>query len=288
MMKDIATIARTREIMETYDLYPKKGYGQNFIIEPEIVRHIAEYSGVDKNTLAVEIGPGIGALTEQLARKAGQVLCYEIDLKLTDVLADTLSEYPNVDIIFEDVLKRDLKEDLKRYSFEKMAVVANLPYYVTTPILFHLIESEIPFESITVMVQKEMADRFNAEVNTKEYNGLSVLLQYLYEIRIVMKVPKTVFLPKPQVDSIVIRFTPKKNYPIKDLNKLNEFVKGCFTQRRKTIYNNLKEFFNDKDKAVRVLNAANIEENRRAESLTVDDFVHLYEVTYESECIRED
>jgi len=281
MSKEIATIARTREIMETYDLYPKKGFGQNFIIEPEIVRHIAEFSGIDETTTAVEIGPGIGALTEQLAKKAKQVLCYEIDLKLQDVLKDTLAEYDNVKIIFEDVLKRNIKEDLKEIGAEKTAICANLPYYVTTPILFHLIESETDFESITVMVQKEMADRFNARVNTKEYNGLSVLLQYLYDIKIVMKVPKTVFIPKPQVDSIVIRFVPKKNYPIKDLNRFNEFVKGCFTQRRKTLYNNLKKFFIDKEKAIQVLNACNIDENRRAESLSVDDFVKLYEVTYE-------
>ncbi len=281
MSKEIATIARTREIMETYDLYPKKGFGQNFIIEPEIVRHIAEFSGIDESTTAVEIGPGIGALTEQLAKKAKQVLCYEIDLKLQDVLKDTLAEYDNVKIIFEDVLKRNIKEDLKEIGAEKTAICANLPYYVTTPILFHLIESETDFESITVMVQKEMADRFNARVNTKEYNGLSVLLQYLYDIKIVMKVPKTVFIPKPQVDSIVIRFVPKKNYPIKDLNRFNEFVKGCFTQRRKTLYNNLKEFFNDKEKAIQVLNDCRIDENRRAESLSVEDFVKLYEVTYE-------
>lgn len=281
MSKEIATIARTREIMETYDLYPKKGFGQNFIIEPEIVRHIAEFSGIDETTTAVEIGPGIGALTEQLAKKAKQVLCYEIDLKLQDVLKDTLAEYDNVKIIFEDVLKRNIKEDLKEIGAEKTAICANLPYYVTTPILFHLIESETDFESITVMVQKEMADRFNARINTKEYNGLSVLLQYLYDIKIVMKVPKTVFIPKPQVDSIVIRFVPKKDYPIKDLNRFNEFVKGCFTQRRKTLYNNLKEFFNDKERAIQVLNACNIDENRRAESLSVEDFVKLYEVTYE-------
>lgn len=281
MSKEIATIARTREIMETYDLYPKKGFGQNFIIEPEIVRHIAEFSGIDETTTAVEIGPGIGALTEQLAKKAKQVLCYEIDLKLQDVLKDTLAEYDNVKIIFEDVLKRNIKEDLKEIGAEKTAICANLPYYVTTPILFHLIESETDFESITVMVQKEMADRFNARVNTKEYNGLSVLLQYLYDIKIVMKVPKTVFIPKPQVDSIVIRFVPKKNYPLKDLNRFNEFVKGCFTQRRKTLYNNLKEFFNDKEKAIQVLNDCKIDENRRAESLSVEDFVKLYEVTYE-------
>jgi len=281
MSKEIATIARTREIMETYDLYPKKGFGQNFIIEPEIVRHIAEFSGIDETTTAVEIGPGIGALTEQLAKKAKQVLCYEIDLKLQDVLKDTLAEYDNVKIIFEDVLKRNIKEDLKEIGAEKTAICANLPYYVTTPILFHLIESETDFESITVMVQKEMADRFNARVNTKEYNGLSVLLQYLYDIKIVMKVPKTVFIPKPQVDSIVIRFVPKKDYPIKDLNRFNEFVKGCFTQRRKTLYNNLKEFFNDKEKAIQVLNDCKIDENRRAESLSVEDFVKLYEVTYE-------
>ena len=281
MSKEIATIARTREIMETYDLYPKKGFGQNFIIEPEIVRHIAEFSGIDETTTAVEIGPGIGALTEQLAKKAKQVLCYEIDLKLQDVLKDTLAEYDNVKIIFEDVLKRNIKEDLKEIGAEKTAICANLPYYVTTPILFHLIESETDFESITVMVQKEMADRFNARVNTKEYNGLSVLLQYLYDIKIVMKVPKTVFIPKPQVDSIVIRFVPKKDYPIKDLNRFNEFVKGCFTQRRKTLYNNLKEFFNDKEKAIQVLNDCKFDENRRAESLSVKDFVKLYEVTYE-------
>ena len=282
MNKEIATIARTREIMEIYDLYPKKGYGQNFIIEPQIVRHIAEYSGVDRDSLVIEIGPGIGALTQQLSERAGQVLAYEIDLKLQEVLADTLSECENVRIIFEDVLKRDLKEDISSYIYNDIYVCANLPYYVTTPILFHLIESGISFKNITVMVQKEMADRFNARVGTKEYNGLSVLLQYLFDMKVVMKVPKTVFLPKPQVDSVVIQFTPKNNTKVKDFDAFNEMVKNCFTQRRKTIYNNLKEYLSDQNKAEEFLNKAEIESSRRAESLTVEEFIRLYEVIHES------
>ena len=281
MKKEIASIARTKEILEIYDLYPKKGYGQNFIIEPEIVRHIAEYSRVDDESLVVEIGPGIGALTEQLARKAKQVLAYEIDYKLEAVLEDTLSDYSNIDIIFEDVLKRDMKEDIRKYPEEKVFVCANLPYYVTTPILFHLIESGVHFEAITVMVQKEMADRFNAKVGTKDYNGLSVLLQYLYDMKVVMKVPKTVFLPKPQVDSVVIQFVPKENLPVCDFEAFNEFVKSCFVQRRKTIYNNLKEVYQNKEKTEEVLNKAGIDVNRRAESLTVEEFVRLFEVNNE-------
>lgn len=283
MSKEIATIARTTEILEEYDLFPKKNYGQNFIIEPEIVRSIASLSTADENTCVMEIGPGIGALTEQLAKLSKHVLAYEIDNKLLPVLDDVLSEYDNIEIVGCDFLERNIKEDVSklREMADHFVICANLPYYVTTPILFHIIDSEINPECMTFMVQKEMADRFMANCSSKDYNALSVILQYLYDIKVVKKISSTVFLPKPKVDSIVIQFTPLNNPRVKDFSRFNEFVKACFIQRRKTIYNNLKEYIQDKDKVLDLLKKADIEQTRRAESLTLDEFIELFN-TYEN------
>ena len=242
MNKMIATIARTTEILNKYHLYPNKGYGQNFIIEPKIVEKIANNSHIDKATAVIEIGPGIGALTEQFAIVAGHVLAFEFDKKLIDVLAETLSEYPNVSIENQDFLTCDL---IKYYSelkaqYTSVVITANLPYYITTPIIFKIIESEIKVDYLTFMVQKEIADRFSAKPNTKEYNALSVIIQYLYDIEQLMKISASIFIPRPAVDSIVIQLRPHQVKKLKDNQQFYRFVKACFTQRRKTIYNNLK------------------------------------------------
>ncbi|MCF0108709.1 MAG: 16S rRNA (adenine(1518)-N(6)/adenine(1519)-N(6))-dimethyltransferase RsmA [Erysipelotrichaceae bacterium] len=278
MNKPIATIARTNEICEKFGLFAKKGYGQNFIIEPGIVEKIAEKGNVTGNCV-IEIGPGIGALTESLAKRAAHVCAYEVDARLPEVLAYSLAEYDNVEIILQDFLTCDLEgkvAELKK-KYGKVVVCANLPYYITTPILFRIFESKADIESITVMVQKEVADRFAAVPRTKDYNALSVIVQYLYDVKMVMKIPRTIFNPKPNVDSAVIQFNQKERIPLKDQNAFFELVKGCFRQRRKTIYNNLRAYLNDGEKATAALEKCGIAPNARSEELSLEQFISLYE-----------
>ena len=289
MSKPIATMARTAEILQKYDLYAKKNYGQNFIVEPGIVEKIARLSKADEKTAVIEIGPGIGALTEQLAQVAGEVLAFEIDDRLIDVLADTLSEYPNVRVIHQDFLESDLNEVVSglKQNREKVYVCANLPYYITTPILFKIFESKADIPVITVMMQKEVADRFTALVSTKDYNALSVIVQYQYQVAQVMKIPKTIFNPRPAVDSSVVQFTRITPQRVAaDEPQFYEMVKGCFRQRRKTLYNNFREYLQDKDKAAELIEKAGLQPSMRAEAMTLDQFLDLYEVMYEAESVR--
>lgn len=285
MTKPIASIARTNEILKKYDLFPKKQYGQNFIIEPMIVVNIAKEAIQDEQSCAIEIGPGIGALTQQLAEKASKVIAFEVDMRLQEVLADTLSDYDNVQIIFEDFLNIDLDaflEEVKK-EYSKIYFAANLPYYITTPILFKIFESKHQVEAITVMMQKEVADRFSAKVNSKDYNALSIIVQYLYNVKVVLKIPKTIFNPKPNVDSSVVRFTQKENSrTVSHQEDFFEMVKGAFKQRRKTLYNNLRAYYQEEEKARQVILKAGFKESVRAQELSLDDFIHLFEVSYES------
>ena len=282
MSKAIATVSRTREIMEKYDLHTKKKFGQNFLIEPSIVERIAKSIDNENKLLIVEIGPGIGALTEQLAKVADKVIAYEIDEQLIPVLADTLQAYDNVEIRHQDFLTVNFENDFKPWLDKgyEISIAANLPYYITTPILFHLFENGVGIKDITVMMQKEVADRFLAKVSTKDYNALSVITQYRANTKLVLKVPKEVFIPRPNVESSVIRFTLIKNEcDIKNEAKFFELIKQCFEQRRKTILNNLSKLF-DKEQASKYLLLANIEPTRRAETCTLAEFTKLYEVIY--------
>jgi dimethyladenosine transferase len=282
MYKAIATVSKTKEIMDKYGLHTKKRYGQNFLIEPSIVERIAKSIPQADKLLVVEIGPGIGALTQQLSKVATKVLAYEIDNELIPVLADTLSDCDNVEIRNQDFLTVNLYQEFENWIKEgyEIAVAANLPYYITTPILFHLFESGIGIRDITVMMQKEVADRFLAEVSTKDYNALSVITQYRANTKMVMKVPKEVFIPRPKVESKVIRFTlVDLDTRIKVQDKFFELVKTCFEQRRKTIVNNLSLLF-PKEQAQEHLEQANILPNRRAETCSLEEFIKLYEVIY--------
>ena len=280
MRKPIATPSRTKEILETHDVFAKKNYGQNFLTEPSVVEKIARSAILNDHCVVFEIGPGIGALTQFLCEYAKEVVCFEIDERLPSVLADTLSEYDNVSIVLQDFLTIDLAEWVNKYKEKGMDVViaANLPYYITTPILFKIFESDADISAITVMMQKEVADRFSASVNTKEYNALSIVTQYRCDVHSVMKVPKNVFHPKPNVDSAVLQF----RFHTRDEN-INEevffaMVKACFKQRRKTILNNFSEYMETKEAALACLEKAGIDPRRRAESLTLDEFKHVYEV----------
>ena len=279
-MRVIATPSRTKEILEKYDLYAKKNYGQNFLIEPGIVSKIAASAMASDNCVAIEIGPGIGALTQQLSLVAKKVIAFEIDERLPEVLKDTLSDCENVEIILQDFMEANLKEVVEPYVKQGYDVViaANLPYYITTPILFKIFESDAPIKQITVMMQKEVADRFTAESNTKDYNALSVITQYRCSVKNVMKVPKNVFHPKPNVDSAVLQFRFKEKD--KTINEALFFkvVKSCFRQRRKTILNNLSLCVPEKTIAKDLLEKAGIEETRRAETLSMEEFIRLYRV----------
>lgn len=278
--KPIATPSRTKEILATYDMFAKKNYGQNFLVDPSVVEKIARNAVVSDHCVVLEIGPGIGALTQYLCEYAQKVISFEIDERLPDVLADTLAEYDHFELVMQDFLNVDLKSYVTQYTKEGYDVViaANLPYYITTPILFKIFESKAEIAAITVMMQKEVADRFNAVVNTKEYNALSIVTQYRCHVKSVMKVPKNVFMPKPNVDSAVLQFTFKENDEEFDEDAFFELVKGCFKQRRKTILNNYGAYVEDKAQAKKELMMAGIEEQRRAESMTLDEFKHLYEV----------
>ena len=280
MKKPIATPSRTKEILETHGMFAKKNYGQNFLIESGIVDKIARHAVLSDHCVVFEIGPGIGALTQYLCEYAKKVVSFEIDERLPKVLADTLQEYDNFELVMSDFLEIDLNEWCETYKKEGYDVViaANLPYYITTPILFKIFESGADVAAITVMMQKEVADRFAAEVNTKDYNALSIITQYRCEVIPVMKVPKNVFLPKPNVDSAVLQFRFKNTPQYIDEEGFFPLVKACFRQRRKTILNNYGEYCKDKQQARIELEKSDIDCTRRAESVTLEEFINLYEV----------
>ena len=263
-----------KEKMEKYNFNLKKMFGQNFIIDENIINNIISSAQIDKETLVIEIGPGAGSLTYKLSEYSKNVLCYEIDTTLKALLEDNLSECNNVDIIFKDFLKANVLEDIKKYSFKKLYVVANLPYYITTPIIIKFIEDSIPVDKIVVMVQKEVGDRFKAKPNSKEYNSLSIYLNYYFDVKKLLDISKNVFIPKPNVDSIVVEFTKKENnFKLKDEKLFFNLVKDSFTQKRKTIKNNLKNY--DLEKIEQVLKKYNFDLSIRAEQLPIEVFVDI-------------
>ena len=252
----------------------KKNFGQNFIIDENIINSIIKKSEIDKNTLVIEIGPGAGSLTYKLCENAKNVLCYEIDTTLKDILKDTLKEYNNYEIIYQDFLKANVLEDIKKYSYDKLYVVANLPYYITTPIIMKLIEDGIPVDKIVVMVQKEVGNRFKAEPGSKDYSSLSIFLKYYFKVSKLLDVSKNVFIPKPNVDSIVVEF--KRNEILIPLNNKELFftlIRDSFKQKRKTLRNNLKGY--DLEKIEEELKKYNMDLSVRAEALSLEIFVEI-------------
>lgn len=287
-MKDIATYSRTNEIIEKYDFNFKKSFGQNFIIDPNILKKIVSKANITKETVVIEIGPGIGALTEQLAKSALKVFAFEIDKRLIPILSETLEAYNNIEIINQDVLKVNIKEfvETNLSEYKDIVVVANLPYYITTPILMHFLENKVNIDRYILMMQKEVAERLSAKPNTKAYNSLSIAVQYYTETSIVTTVPRTVFKPQPNVDSAVIKLQSLGEKKIKVSNEDMFFrvVKGSFVQRRKTIYNNLATSFNNvltKQQITDILQEASIEPSRRGESLAIEEFVKLSNIVFD-------
>ena len=268
----IANINHVKKVLN--DKQAKKKYGQNFLIDQNIVDKIAK-GACDKDTLTIEIGPGLGALTECLLKYSKAVDAYEIDRDMYEILNDTLKD-ERLNVHLEDFLDTDLD----KYKGEPLRVCSNLPYYVTTPILFKLFNSDLDIRKITVMVQKEVADRFKAEVNSPDYNALTLIVQYLYDVECEMSVSKSVFYPSPKVDSAVIAFIPKRERDFEYEQGLFKFFEGCFTKRRKTLHNNLKDFL-DEDTINKIYESLSLNDNVRAQELDLDAFIKMYEVINE-------
>src|SRR5690606_36276321 len=295
MHKDIATPVRTKEILEKYGFSFKKSLGQNFLIDPNILRNIVSHANLTENSGAIEVGPGIGALTEHLAREAKKVVSFEIDQRLLPVLEDTLSPYDNVKIVHSDILRADVVKVIEEEmpGIEDIMVVANLPYYVTTPILMKLLNDRLPIRGFVVMMQKEVADRITAKPGTKAYGSLSIAIQYYVTAEIAMVVPKTVFMPQPNVDSAVIRLIKHENPPVKVIDEdfLFEVSRASFAQRRKTILNNLQNGLvngkQNKELILQALDEAGIEPSRRGETLSIQEFGKLADCLYPHFCVRQ-
>lgn len=283
-MTDIVTPQRTKAILQKYHLQLKKSLGQNFLTNKDILINIVTAAEVSQDDDVIEIGPGIGALTEQLAKRAHQVLAFEIDQRLIPVLKETLQPYPNVVIINQDILSADLTTTLNQHFDGKhqLKVVANLPYYITTPIMMHLLQVQLPFACMVMMMQKEVAQRLTAAPGTKAYGSLSVSVQTLTNAQIVFNVPRTVFFPQPNVDSAIVRLVPRQQplVALDEQKQFSKFVKGCFAKRRKSLWNNLLNMYGKqpttKEKLQQVLTANAIDPQIRAERLDVNQFVKLY------------
>lgn len=262
---------KKQEIEENHFNFKKK-YGQNFIVDKNIIHSIIKKSEIDDETLVIEIGPGAGSLTSELGKYAKNVIAYEIDETLKPILEKNITS--NTEVIFEDFLKRDIAEDIKKYNYKKLYVIANLPYYITTPIIIKLIDTKIDFDKIVVMVQKEVGDRFKAKPNSKDYNSLSIFLNYYYTVEKLLDVSKNVFIPKPNVDSIVIAFTKKENKVKVDNEQIFfKLVRDSFKQKRKTLKNNLKGY--NLEKVEEVLKSHNLDLTVRAEALPIEIFAEI-------------
>ena len=250
----------------------KKKYGQNFLVDENIVKKIVDFP-VEPKSLVIEIGCGDGRLTKYLCSKFDRVIGYEIDLEVKDRLLSNLSNYSNYDIYFCDFLDRDVLSDLKKYQYDNLYVIANLPYYITTPILEKLINLNIDFEMIRVMVQKEVGDRFCANTGSKEYGSLTVYLNYNFDIKKEFIVSRNSFYPKPNVDSVVVSFYKKSKIKVKDLNVFYKLIRDSFKFKRKTLKNNLKDY--NLSVVEDVLKRYGYDLSIRAEQLSVDMFCEI-------------
>ncbi|MCW1779219.1 16S rRNA (adenine(1518)-N(6)/adenine(1519)-N(6))-dimethyltransferase RsmA [Streptococcus agalactiae] len=279
----IADKTVTRAILERHGFTFKKSFGQNFLTDTNILQKIVDTAEIDKGVNVIEIGPGIGALTEFLAENAAEVMAFEIDDRLIPILADTLARFDNVQVVNQDILKADLQTQIQAFKNPDLPikVVANLPYYITTPILMHLIEGKIPFAEFVVMMQREVADRISAMPNTKAYGSLSIAVQYYMTAKVSFIVPRTVFVPAPNVDSAILKMV-RRDQPVVSVQDEDFFFrvsKVAFVHRRKTLWNNLTSHFgkseDTKAKLKKALEIAKIKPSIRGEALSIPDFASL-------------
>ena len=285
----IADYSVTRAVLERHGFTFKKSFGQNFLTDTNILQKIVDTAEIDKHVNVIEIGPGIGALTEFLAENAAEVMTFEIDERLVPILADTLRDFDNVCVVNEDILKSDLQVRIKEFANPSLPikVVANLPYYITTPILMHLIESGIPFSEFVVMMQREVADRISAQPNSKSYGSLSIAVQYYMTAKVAFIVPRTVFVPAPNVDSAILKMV-RRDQPavgVKDEAFFFKVSKASFTHRRKTLWNNLTSYFGKsnevKTKLESALDNAELSPSVRGEALNLQEFARLADSLYD-------
>ena len=276
-------LEETRYIMKKYNIKANKSLGQNFLISQNVVEKIVESSNISKNDLVIEVGPGLGTLTKYLLEKAKKVICVELDKKMIKILEDRFKLYNNFELINQDILKVDLqdmiKEEKQKNSIDNVKIVANLPYYITTPIIMKLLEEELDLESITVMIQKEVADRLTAIPGEKNTGAITHTVYYYATSEKILEVPNDSFIPEPEVTSKVIKLNIRNAVPVKVKNKevMFRIIKCAFMQRRKTLLNaltNTKVFLN-KEEGIKILKELNLSENVRAEMLSLQDFANI-------------
>jgi len=282
---DIATPMRTQAIMNSFGINTRKSLGQNFLTDIKILKNIVTAGDVQPTDNVIEIGPGIGALTEQLARSAKQVVAFEIDDRLMPVLEHTMAPYDNVTVINQDILSVDLETAIQEHFSDPDAplkLVANLPYYITTPILMQVLQSNVQFANIVVMMQKEVASRLSAEVGTKDYGALTLAVQYRVDATLAFTVSRTAFIPNPNVDSAIVSLTPREPLEVLPHNEkqLFKLFKVAFTMRRKTLWNNLITAFGKDDEMKARLTEAladvDLDPRIRAEKLSLEKFIDLH------------
>lgn len=280
-MEKLSNPQKTIETIKKYQFNFQKKFGQNFLIDEHVIQKIINGAQVTKDDFVLEIGPGIGTMTQYLAEAAREVAAVEIDKKLIPILGETLSEYDNVTIINEDILKVDIRAlALEKNEGRPIKVVANLPYYITTPIIMGLFESHVPIDNITVMVQKEVADRMKVGPGSKDYGALSLAVQYYAKPYLVANVPANCFIPRPNVDSAVIRLTRHESpaVEVEDETLMFNMIRASFNQRRKTLQNGLKNsglFPVSKEEIIEVIKEAGLSETVRGEALTLEQFAQL-------------
>ena len=274
-------LEETKFIMKKYNIKANKSLGQNFLINGEVVETIVKSANINKDDLVIEIGPGLGTLTKFLLQEAKKVICVELDKNMINILHDRFLLYNNLEIINEDILKLDLKELIKENKSEvnNVKIVANLPYYITTPIIMKLLEEELDLESITVMIQKEVADRLIETPGGKNTGAITYAINYYSVPEGIMEVPNSSFIPEPEVTSKVLKLNIRKEPPVKvnDENLMFRIIKSAFMQRRKTLLNALvnNNVFTSKEEGIKILNKLNMDVNIRGEKLTLQDFANL-------------
>ena len=287
-MSELSNFKNTQEIIKKHNFSIQKKYGQNFLIDEHVLNKIIAAAELTEDDYVIEIGPGIGTMTERMAPECRHVTAIEIDKELIPILSETLSGFDNVDIINEDVLKVDLNKLIaERNDNKPVKVVANLPYYITTPIIMSLLENKIPIDKITVMVQKEVADRMMVGPGTKDYGALSLAVQYYAKPYIVANVPMNCFIPRPNVASAVIRLTCHKEPPVtvKDEKLMFNLIRASFNQRRKTLINGISNFSGlsfTKEQVAMALNSIGLSENIRGEALDLEKFAKLSDALLET------
>lgn len=280
-MEKLSNPQRTIEVIQKHGFDFQKKFGQNFLIDAHVLEKIIAAAGITKEDFVLEIGPGIGTMTQYLAEAAREVTAVEIDRSLIPILQETLAEYDNVSVLNQDILKTDIAAIAREKNGGRpIKVVANLPYYITTPIIMGLFESHVPVDSITVMVQKEVAQRMQAGPGTKDYGALSLAVQYYAEPYIAANVPPNCFIPRPNVGSAVIRLTKYADPPVRvrDEALLFALIRASFNQRRKTLVNGLKNAAGlsfEKDEILRALQSVGLPENIRGEALVLEQFAAL-------------